>query len=677
MAEQDRDRTSTIEASSFTPSATVTEARRFPVSRWQMVAIAVALVVLWIFWFLFTARSVRFETVPVDAFVVVDGGFEFGETHLLRTGPYPIKATAPGYHDLEQTVDIGDARNQTYPLTLEKLPGIVHFDIVPEGTGIQVGDMRGTAPLTADVPAGPQTILLSHPRYQSQSVPIDVAGRREEQSVAVELRPNWADVRIPTVPGAATLEIDGEPVAETTPGPFEILAGERRLTIKKPGFQPWVDILDFEAEASVELPRVDLLPAGGKLTLRSQPDGAGVTINGQYQGETPLQVEVAPGPLNLRFFKVGFSPESRAINLDSGQERTLRVALEQQTGELSVETQPGDAELWIDGERQGVGKQLVTLTAVAHDVEIRREGYAAYKRSFLPQPGFRQELKVRLLTLEEARLAALKSVRTTAAGQELVLLSPTEVKLGASRREPGRRANEVLRDVELTRLFYLSRTEVSNREFRQFAPGHESGEFEGLDLNDEDQPVVGITWNEAAQYCNWLSLQDKLDPFYEEEFGKIVGFNPRAKGYRLPSEAEWSWAILNESRPTRFPWGDDFPPPDRHGNYADRAAQNTVGRIIFGYNDNYIAAAPVGTFSPNQHGVYDLGGNVAEWVHDFYEIPDSDPATDPMGPNEGDFHVIKGSSWKHGTVTDLRNSFRDYGKDGRQDLGFRIARFAE
>ena len=102
-----------------------------------------------------------------------------------------------------------------------------------------------------------------------------------------------------------------------------------------------------------------------------------------------------------------------------------------------------------------------------------------------------------------------------------------------------------------------------------------------------------------------------------------------------------------------------------------------VGRIIFGYNDNYIVAAPVGSFPANPKGIYDLGGNVAEWTHDFYDIPEGTEAVDPLGAAEGDYHVIRGSSWMHGTITDLRLSFRDYGSDGRQDVGFRIARFAE
>jgi formylglycine-generating enzyme required for sulfatase activity len=102
-----------------------------------------------------------------------------------------------------------------------------------------------------------------------------------------------------------------------------------------------------------------------------------------------------------------------------------------------------------------------------------------------------------------------------------------------------------------------------------------------------------------------------------------------------------------------------------------------VGRIIFGYNDNHIVAAPVGTFAANALDLYDMSGNVAEWVHDFYEIPNEEPTSDPLGPPTGEYHVNRGSSWMHGTITELRLSFRDYGNGGRQDVGFRVARYAE
>ena len=98
---------------------------------------------------------------------------------------------------------------------------------------------------------------------------------------------------------------------------------------------------------------------------------------------------------------------------------------------------------------------------------------------------------------------------------------------------------------------------------------------------------------------------------------------------------------------------------------------------MFGYNDNHAVSAPVGSFMANSHGLHDLGGNVAEWTHDYYEIPDQNAITDHLGPQTGEFRVIKGASWMHGTITELRLSFRDYGIEGRQDLGFRVARYAE
>jgi formylglycine-generating enzyme required for sulfatase activity len=298
----------------------------------------------------------------------------------------------------------------------------------------------------------------------------------------------------------------------------------------------------------------------------------------------------------------------------------------------------------------------------------------------VPREGLAQELRVRLLTVEEARLAALKPSIRTPAGQELVLLRPGPVTMGASRREPGRRANETLREVNLTRLFYLGRHEVTNAQYRRFVESHRSGSFQDHSLDGDDQPVVNVSWQDAALYCNWLSDIDGLPRFYRQEGDRIVGSNPVATGYRLPTEAEWAWAArqLDVAEPDqRFPWGLNLPPPDRHGNYADRSAAHLVGRTIFGYNDNHIVSAPVGTFPASPIGIYDLSGNVAEWTHDFYEIPDDQPVTDPLGPTSGEYHVIRGSSWMHGTITELRLSFRDYGSDGRQDVGFRIARYAE
>ena len=252
--------------------------------------------------------------------------------------------------------------------------------------------------------------------------------------------------------------------------------------------------------------------------------------------------------------------------------------------------------------------------------------------------------------------------------------------MGASRREPGRRSNEVLHPVALRRMFYLSTTEVTNAQFRLYQADHKSGQVDGNSLNREHQPAVQVSWQQAASFCNWLSKREGLPPFYRETKGIISGYNPAATGYRLPSEAEWAWAARADgSNWLKFPWGDSFPPTVAVENYADNTSAYVTGRILNGYTDGHVTSATVASFGPNSKGLYDLGGNVAEWVHDVYGIPSANGATktDPLGSQSGDNYVIRGASWAHSKIAELRLSYRDYGQAGRDDVGFRVARYAE
>ncbi len=107
---------------------------------------------------------------------------------------------------------------------------------------------------------------------------------------------------------------------------------------------------------------------------------------------------------------------------------------------------------------------------------------------------------------------------------------------------------------------------------------------------------------------------------------------------------------------------------------------NNLPVIIKDYADGYSVAAPVGKFPGNAVGIYDLGGNVSEWCHDCYDVHLGSQAKalrDPTGPATGEYHVVRGASWRHGSITELRLSYRDYSEKPRNDLGFRIARYAE
>lgn len=198
-------------------------------------------------------------------------------------------------------------------------------------------------------------------------------------------------------------------------------------------------------------------------------------------------------------------------------------------------------------------------------------------------------------------------------------------------------------------------------------------------LSDDDRPVVNVSWEDAVQFCNWLSEKDGLPVAYALKNGRWELIRPVTTGYRLPTEAEWAWAArYSHGEPTRFPWGDRMPPPPRSGNYADESAGSMVPYSIAGYNDNFRGPAPPGSYDPNGFGLYDMAGNVSEWINDYYSYEISrELLTDPLGPDTGEYYVIRGSNYTHGRFSELRWTFRDYGKDARPDVGFRVARFVE
>jgi formylglycine-generating enzyme required for sulfatase activity len=659
---------------------------RAPGLRTRLLIGVVSIVLIVMFGFLFTASSVRIETDPAGADVELAGGFALpvGDAWLLRPGQWRVTARASGYAPLQQTIEVTDATNQRHTLALKPLPGQVLFTSDPPGADVYVNDqVLGKTPLGPQAqPAGPITVTYELARYEPLVIEADVTGREQAQTLSGALLPNWGDVTIDSTPAGAEIYVDDETTGLVTPAVVPIIAGEHELRVSAPGYQPYRQRLLIEARTPIALPPITLTRADGLLRIRTTPAGAGITLNGQYQGQSPLEVAVESGTdYRVQAFSAGYTAASTRIRLASGDERTVNLALGRTTGKLVVIAEPPEAELLIGGRAMGRANQTLSLPTGRQSIEVRAPGYAAYTATINPREGVTQEVRVRLLTVDAARLASLQPRITSPDGSALVLLKPDAFTMGASRRQPGRRANETQREVTMQRFFYLGTREVTNAAFRQFVSDHDSGAFQDTPLNEADQPVVNISWQDAALYCNWLSAKSKLPPFYVVQDGKVTGINAGATGYRLPTEAEWEWALRQtataETDELRFPWGQNLPPPDRHGNYADRSASNIVGRIIFGYNDNYITSAPVGTYRPNPLGLHDLSGNVAEWVNDFHEIPAPTPVTDPLGPAEGKFHVIRGSSWMHGTITELRVAFRDYGNDGRQDVGFRIARFAE
>jgi formylglycine-generating enzyme required for sulfatase activity len=201
--------------------------------------------------------------------------------------------------------------------------------------------------------------------------------------------------------------------------------------------------------------------------------------------------------------------------------------------------------------------------------------------------------------------------------------------------------------------FFMGKTEVTQGEYRAIIGTNPSGVF------GDTLPVENVSWYDAVEYCNKLSLKEGLIPAYSGSNDNIT-CNFTANGYRLPTEAEWEYAARGGNRDSLA---------------FSYAGGNSVGVLGWYNNNSEKRIRQVGTKSPNSLGLYDMSGNVWEWCWDWYGVYSSSEQSDPEGAQRGSYRVTRGGSW-NSSEDQLRTTYRSYGDPAAHyhDVGFRIIR---
>jgi sulfatase modifying factor 1 len=221
--------------------------------------------------------------------------------------------------------------------------------------------------------------------------------------------------------------------------------------------------------------------------------------------------------------------------------------------------------------------------------------------------------------------------------------------LGSAVSEPGRYADEDTPHRVRVDSFYLATTETTNAQYARFlqATGHKAPLYwADRNLNAPNQPVVGVTWNDAVAFCKWLS--------------RVTGVE-----HRLPTEAQWEAAARGGLTGQPYPWGSAA--PDAGGVYRANYRPNDFAA------DGFAMSAPVGSFPPNGYGLFDMAGNVSEWCQDRY-VP-----LRSQGPfRPGVLRLLKGGSWVS-WPRDLRCAARQSAPPQYADgyIGFRVVRLPQ
>jgi formylglycine-generating enzyme required for sulfatase activity len=649
-------------------------------------------------WYVFTARQVSIKVDPPPEQMVIKGSLiapRWGTDYLLRPGTYTLWAGRSCYKPLQVNFTVDRDNGAVYEYRMQKQPGRVTLKAyslnnpevsVTEAEVFLDGQALGMIPLKEiNAPAGRRHIEIRAVKYLPFHLETTVDGCGQHQTLDAALTPAWAVVRVSSRPPGAAVMIDGHAMGQT-PTALELTQGTYELQLQASGYNTWTQSLKVTANEPQTLEEIVLTPADGKVHLKSRPAGATVMVARQYAGQTPLELTLpAKKELLVQFSKSGYATVKRHVLLEPNGEETVAVELPPVKGLVHFEVAPLGAELVINGRSMGAVPAKLSLLAVAHRLEIKKEGYISHRTKLTPRPDLPQVIRVTLAPVGAAGQAdpeRMPGIITAPNGSQLTLIRGQAFTMGASRREQGRRANETLRRIVLNRPFYMGVTEVTNKEFRQFSPQHNSGMVKTHTLNLDEQPVVNVTWDQAARFCNWLSEKAALPMAYVEKEGHLAAVVPMTTGFRLPTEAEWSYCarVTAPDKTIKYAWGKGFPPSPRAGNFADYSAKGLLPNVIANYNDGYPATAPTAKFYANGNGLFDMGGNVAEWCHDVYIIYRSKPdhiSTDPMGPEAGKLRVIRDAGWKDAGITALRLTYRDYGNKKRDDLGFRICRYAQ
>ncbi|MEP7245404.1 MAG: SUMF1/EgtB/PvdO family nonheme iron enzyme, partial [Gammaproteobacteria bacterium] len=539
----------------------------------------------------------------------------------------------------------------------------------------------GKAPGIIDAAPGPRTVTLRAPRYLDFVASLNIEGEGHRQELKAKLQPSWGTIKVNVVPAGALVSVEGRE-GSTAPANIEADSGVRRVKITAPGLKTWESSVVVKSGETLAIGPITLGQPDAELTLRSVPTGAEITVAGTYRGRTPLKVDLPAGIAHdIVATLPGYANFTKSVFADAGRKLTLDAKLQAVLARVSIQGEPADAELLVDGKSRGRTPQAFDLSATGHQIEVRKDGFIAFTGTVTPALGLERSVDYKLVSTDRATaIAASAPTLTTKAGYVLRLVPSGTFNMGSERREQGRRPNEGFRQVSIKRPFYIGVTEVTNSDFRKFKEGHVSGYMEKRSFDLDQQPVVQVTWNDAAEYCNWLSEREGLPPAYEQGGGKFVLKKPVTTGFRLPTEAEWEFAARYASNGTvrRFPWGDNLPVVAHVGNLAGAETKGLLETDLVGYRDDYPVVAPVGKFDPTPLGLHDMGGNVSEWVNDLYSsFVDPAAVVDPLGPEQAAHHVVRGANWKSAAVAELRYAWRDSADEASQTIGFRVARYAE
>ena len=491
----------------------------------------------------------------------------------------------------------------------------------------------------ADLPAGEHIAHILSSKYDAQDVKFTVSPNSETRVPKVALRRSVGDAIIESVPPGCEFDVlqDANVVKsgrapETLTG---LPTGEYQLLMRHEGREKRSDFTVSRGEP--ELVKIEF--GSWKFSVSSVPAGAEIFADGKPVGPAPREVSLVEGEHKLTA-RYRTWPE-QTLTVMAGPEQPLGVPFVFPTGSVRFSSAPTGAEVYLGEKRICVCEP----SAVVEDVEPGEIHYT-FKMEGLPPKEVVVKVEPGKLVLASGRFDEKPRPRRG---------EPWENSLGMKFVPVG----DVLVSIWVTR----------KRDYEVFSENTGRPALAIDFARNENHPAVRVDWHDANAFCEWLTK-------HEITAGKL----DEGQQYRLPTDTEWSRSVgmADEGGTTPqqrdnvnrdLPWeGRVWPPPPRSGNFADTDYRRAPGakrnEFIADYTDGYPRTSPVGEFPPNKLGLYDMAGNVWQWINDSYN----------GGTQKKDWGVLRGGSWLTSKREELRLGYRNVVSREERDVqfGFRV-----
>jgi formylglycine-generating enzyme required for sulfatase activity len=533
----------------------------------------------------------------------------------------------------------------------------IQVSTAPTGAVVRLDGQRlGESPLVVTVDAGRHLLVIEHSYFATLEESISLS-RGDHLTRHFDLSVSEGTLSLLSNPQGAWVEVDGKRLPRQTPTVLTTSAGKKIVRMGLPERFPVEQEVMLASGARVEVNLNLNIDPHGSLTVAARPRGATI--------ELPLtDIKYEPGvrvPIGEHLIRVshtGYNPREIRYKVRYGDNLT-QINLERLFGKLIVRVQPDEAEIQVSYLLEGthrlrsVYREAMSVPVGPVEVRARAIGHrTAFANFHLGERGYTVRLRLSpmvVVTGERFR----DRLKSGGDSPEMIVIPAGTFTMGDAN---GFVSEQPEREISLTQPFALSVNEVTIAEFEKYLRAQMVELSYRLSEAPKSEPVRYITWEEAQDYVDWLSEQT-------------------GEKYRLPSEAEWEYAARAGTRGSYF-FGEDALQLCEFANVADRSAREIfLLWDIVACTDGYRKIAPVGMLAANPFGLYDIYGNVSEWVAEC-GMPTYESAPTDGSVAEGyncDTHGHRGGSWDS-QAAEMRSANRNNGHGAGDDRGIRLLR---